>query len=81
MPRRMTGAELAAFESELKLSDVWVANAVGVRRDTVAKWKRDRTDIPYRVPHDLATALTELVSKVDIVIAGLQDMRYDDGNE
>jgi len=77
----MTGAELAAFEAKMGLSDVWVAGAVSVRRDTVAKWKRDRTLIPYRVPAALADALAGLVAKADDAIAELSLMGYSEGDE
>jgi predicted transcriptional regulator len=57
---RLTAEQLDSVRSALSLSDQWIANALGVRRDTVHKWRTGVGDIPYRVPLELASALRDL---------------------
>lgn len=59
---RWSGQELAHFEQQLGVGDTWVAGRLGVRRDTVARWKMGRDPIPYRVPSELAAACRQLAA-------------------
>jgi len=69
---RMSGGDLAAFEDALGVTDVQVAQMLGVRRDTVAKWKSGRQDIPYRVSDDLRQAALNLAARATSVAEGLR---------
>ena len=60
LPPRMTGGQLIELMDEIGVSDVWVADVLGVRRDTVRNWRTERDPIPYRVPGSLAEAAEEL---------------------
>jgi len=58
---RMPPTDLEALKTAMGVSDTWIAEALGVRRDTVYQWRRNPAEpIPYRVPGELAAALRAL---------------------
>jgi len=67
----MTGGQLAAFMDSIGVTDAWVATALGVRRDTVHKWKNGVGPIPYRVPGELLAAAEDLARRADDAAATL----------